>query len=432
MRALHVFPLFGSELINGSEYYAYMLSSHLAKLGADIDVFALRACLLRPTSAFSLQWSDDYPAGIELVDNLRVWRFSASFSAPAALGRLGSHLISKRWSRETKLFGEVLSGSRNLIDSYHKRALSRSSFYDWIAMLGRGPWSASLLSQMVRDIGNYDVVLVGYLPFALIWQVVTIARYFRKPVLVLPLFHPDDLYHHFKRTYRTVAGADCILAQTRYSAELLSELAPGCNPVVVGAGVDDAAFSNGSASGARFRAKHHLEGKFIVLSVGRKESGKGYVRLLEMIDLIGDDDVILVLIGKDVDKATISSRHTLYLGQVPRPELLDAYEACDVFAMMSEFESFGMVFLEAWMAHKPVIGNLECKPVRDIIRDGVTGFLCASPQSVARRIIELIVDPGVRRAMGEAGFEFVRRRYTWTEIATRVHQLYSELIDRAN
>lgn len=431
MRLLHVFPLFGSELTNGSDYYAYMLTKHLARLGNEVDVFATRSKAIRPGSAFCLQWRSDYSGEPERQDNISIYRFGTTLSVPYSLGHFVSRRILRRWEREERLFGRVTPGSRNLVGSYRLRALARPRAYDWLAMLGRGPWSLSLMSRVLKTISNYDLVLVGFVPFALVAQIACIANYRQVPVAVLALFHPEDVYHHFRSIYKSLARADLVLAQTAYSETLLKTLAPGSNPIVVGAGVDDALFSGSEVDGSRFRHKYGLAGKFVVLSVGRKELGKGYRRLIEAIDLLNDEDVVLVLIGADVDGLRIESPRVLYLGQVSRHELIDAYAACDVFALLSEYESFGMVFLEAWMMKKPVIGYVHCKPVATIIQDGTNGFLCESPKAVAQRIVELIGNQTLRDGLGEAGYALVTQQYTWSQVAARVSELYAGVVSRS-
>ena len=431
MKVLHVFPVFGHELTNGSDYYEYMLTRHLAASGVEVEVWTTRTRDLRPTSAFSLRWPNDYPRGSETRDRIRIKRFSASFSLPTALGHLLSWPILRRLRREEKLFGGVERGSRNLVESYRQRAMARPAVYDWLAMLGRGPWSATLLQTLIGEIARFDLVVVGFVPFALVWQVVSIAKLRRKPVAVLALFHPDDAYHHFRSIYTSLSNADLILAQTSYSQEIFREVAPGSNPEIVGAGVDEKLFSSPGISGQRFRDKHRLGGKFVVLSVGRKEPAKGYRQLIEAVDRVNNPNVILVMIGDDIDRIPVSSPHTLYIGHVSREELLDAYAACDAFALLSEYESFGMVFLEAWMMRKPVVGNSHCRPVAAIIRDGVNGFLCDSPLAVASRLGELVLNSELCRALGEAGYRLVKERYTWGQVAERVRQLYEEVAQRS-
>lgn len=428
MRALHIFPIFGPELTNGSEYHEYMLSKKLVELGVHVDVFTTCSQKFRPTSAFSLEWISDYDQDSVQVDGINICRFPTTFAIPATMGRVVSRLVFKRWQREEKQYGIMTKGSKNLEDYYHRRAISRPFVYDWLTLLGRGPHSVQLLASVFKSIRNYDVLLVGFMPFALICQITRIAKLFKKPVVILALFHPEDLSHHFKAFYRCFAKADAILAQTPYSVELFNRLFPGSKPLQVGPGVDDEAFNDTSVSGERFRAKYGLVGKKIILFVGRKEPSKRYDLAIEAIDLIDDERIRLVMIGGNVDGKPIFSPNVIYLERLSREDLLDAYDACDIFLLLSEYESFGMVFLEAWMRKKPVIGNRFCKPVASVIEDGEDGYLCASAEEIAERSAWLISNPALAKRLGEAGYKKVVERHTWDAIGRKVYDLYGQIV----
>lgn len=427
MRALHIFPFFGRELVGGAERYEYMLSRKLVELGVEVEVLTTRAGAVRHRSAFSLAWSNDYPAGLERLDGIEVHRFANSLALPAALGQGLSRLLIRRWEREEARAGSMLKGSRNLVDYYHRRALARPAIYDWMAALGRGPHSLGLLGRAFASLRRCDVVLAGFMPFALVGQVARLAAIARKPLVILALFHPEDLYHHFKPFYRWFARADAVLAQTPYSTALFARLAPGSRPLCVGAGVDEDCLDDAHACGERFRRNYGLEGRRIVLFVGRKEPSKRYDLALRAIDLIGDERVRLVMIGREVDRQPISSPRVVYLGAVAQQDLADAYDACDVFLLPSEHESFGIVFLEAWMRRKPVIGNAFCRAVASVIRDGQDGYLCAGAEEIAGRVSRLLADPALARRLGEAGYEKVRADHTWSAVARRVCGLYQRL-----
>ena len=49
-------------------------------------------------------------------------------------------------------------------------------------------------------------------------------------------------------------------------------------------------------------------------------------------------------------------------------------DACDLLALPSIEDSFGMVMIEAWMCGKPVIGA-DIASTRCIIDDGINGWL---------------------------------------------------------
>jgi len=310
------------------------------------------------------------------------------------------------------------------VDAYHRRALQRPRIYDFLTLLGRGPLSLPLLAACLRSLGEYDVVLVGFMPFALPWYVTHLARWRGTPVVLLPLFHPEDPSHHFRSLYWCFEQAAAVLAQSPYSASLLRRLWPASNPVEVGPGTDLRAFASPAISGERFRRRHGLEGKRLALFVGRKELYKRYDLAVEAVDLIAHERIALVMVGADVDRRPIISPHVLYLGALPRDELLDAFDACDVLVVPSEHESFGIVLLEAWARRKPVIGNAACGPVASVIADGRDGFVCRNAEEVARAIVRVLTDASLAQRLGEAGHEKVARRYTWERIAERVHDVY--------
>jgi len=344
---------------------------------------------------------------------------------PASLGHFVSHRILNRWEREEQRYGTMLKGSRNQIDYFHRRAVERPLIYDFIATLGRGPYSAGLLRKLAAALRGCDVVQVGFTPFATTWQVVAMARVFRKPVVVLALFHPEDLSHHFRSIYWSLSAADAVLAQTAYSAAILKRLLPRSNPVEVGAGVnlDELA----AACGARFRGKYGFRDRKIVLLVGRKEFFKRYDLAIAAVEMLHDERIALVMIGRDIDGKTIDSARVRFMGEVNHQDLIDAYDACDVFLLPSENESFGMVLLEAWARRKPVIGNRSSGPVACLIDDGENGYLSSTAEEMTTRIAHLIANPELSQKLGQAGYQKVVRRYTWDAIAKKVRELYSQL-----
>jgi glycosyltransferase involved in cell wall biosynthesis len=96
------------------------------------------------------------------------------------------------------------------------------------------------------------------------------------------------------------------------------------------------------------------------------------------------------------------------------PSIMDA---CDVLALPSAEESFGMVMIEAWMCGKPVIGA-DIASTRCIIEPGVDGLTTKPYDSadLAERILELLADPEKRAMFGERGRAKVMSRYTWEHV----------------
>lgn len=115
---------------------------------------------------------------------------------------------------------------------------------------------------------------------------------------------------------------------------------------------------------AKCRKEFGLEGKFIVLFIGRLIEIKG-VRLLIRVakKLSAIEDVYFVFIGDgpltgEVKAASNNFGNIIYVGEVENKELSPYYNAADVVIVPSLYEEgFGRVILEALSCGTPVIAS---------------------------------------------------------------------------
>lgn len=99
------------------------------------------------------------------------------------------------------------------------------------------------------------------------------------------------------------------------------------------------------------------------------------------------------------------------------------YQSCTVFVMTcretpTDFEGFGIVYLEAMQYAKPVVAG-RTGGVADIVEDGVTGSL-VDPDDVAglaAALSRLLRDPDEARRLGENGRRMVAERFRWESLA---------------
>ena len=103
------------------------------------------------------------------------------------------------------------------------------------------------------------------------------------------------------------------------------------------------------------------------------------------------------------------------------------YLASDIFLMLSNFDTFGMVVLEAMSASLPVIisGNVGAK---DLVRDGENGYVVAREDlpAICSRIETLMQDQ-VRFAMAQEAYREATS-HTWDRMAEKVLNVYDELL----
>jgi glycogen synthase len=183
-----------------------------------------------------------------------------------------------------------------------------------------------------------------------------------------------------------------------------------------------------------------------VLFAGRFENRKGIDVLLEVIPSLCTEhkQARFILVGDDRPNAggkTFASafrkRHArapfldrvIFAGRISDEVLEQRLAQCEIFVGPSRYESFGLVFLEAMMFGKPVVG-CRIGGMREVIDEGVTGLLAApgEAQSLRTAISTLLADPEKRAAMGQAGRARFIENYTRDKLAERTLELYREVL----
>ncbi|OQY15588.1 MAG: hypothetical protein B6I32_06655 [Desulfobacterium sp. 4572_20] len=183
------------------------------------------------------------------------------------------------------------------------------------------------------------------------------------------------------------------------------------------------------------RRKHGLsQNHIVVLFVGMNFAIKRLELVLKGVaDLVSreskDSNLKLLVVGKGNKERYLTMARELGIANrvvftgVSR-EIEKYYLACDIFAMPSQFDTFGIAVLEAMMAGLPVIisGRVGAK---DLIDSGAQGFVLPddpSPDDVAEKLA-VLMEKGRRLKMGKNARE-VALQYTWDRIADQVEELY--------
>jgi len=109
-------------------------------------------------------------------------------------------------------------------------------------------------------------------------------------------------------------------------------------------------------------------------------------------------------------------------------ELRSCYARCEVFALPSKGEGFGLVFLEAMAAGKPVVGGAH-GGTPDVVEDGVTGVLVphGDAERLAGALEQLLVDARRNAEMGRRGRERVEQIYRFEHFSTRLKEILRTL-----
>ena len=112
------------------------------------------------------------------------------------------------------------------------------------------------------------------------------------------------------------------------------------------------------------------------------------------------------------------------LGEKRGRELHDLFKACDVVAVPSRNEPFGIVILEAWSAGKPVVVSKNGGPDEYVWHE-VNGLkIYPTPDSVAWGLGTLFTNFEWARWMGANGRMAVERAFNWNAIGEQVLGVY--------
>ena len=134
--------------------------------------------------------------------------------------------------------------------------------------------------------------------------------------------------------------------------------------------------------------------------------------------------------GEDEPRVKTQLENMNLLGKVGVTGWLTADQAreklreLDAFVHFSRWDAMPNAVLEAMACGLPVVAS-DVDGNRDAIVDGETGFLVRSERELLERCQLLVDDPGLRRRLGSAGRERVRRRFSRESFLSALSGLYS-------
>jgi len=181
----------------------------------------------------------------------------------------------------------------------------------------------------------------------------------------------------------------------------------------------------------------------VILTVGRwfeDERYKGMDTLITALPRLLTEwpDVQLVAVGEGDDQSWLEQiadgrgvlRHVHFLSGLKYAEIAACYQACEIFALPSRGEGFGLVYLEAMACGKPVIGGLH-GGAPEVIDDGKTGYLVQHGDAgqLATSLEALLADPELGRQMGARGRERLERDFRFNVFAKSLKKILRDLCE---
>ncbi len=120
--------------------------------------------------------------------------------------------------------------------------------------------------------------------------------------------------------------------------------------------------------------------------------------------------------------------NVIFTGPVNKEKMIQMYLASDLYVMLSKFDTFGMVVLEAMAAGLPVI--ISCNVgAKDLVQEGKNGFIVSDTSDsdyVSARIAQLL-DENIRRPFANAAYSTATQN-TWDQVVAKYSKVYKSII----
>jgi glycosyltransferase involved in cell wall biosynthesis len=367
------------------------------------------------------------------------------------------------------------------------RDLDRSTHELHVACAGEGPGSPAPVNALVRQLSDVDVINVDFGPDGLerslrgslrekaavltavlraTWSFGGLVRIARRRRI--QLIHTDErprdaaasallatlcrascvihMHIDYERTMSpllrwALKRADGIIAISEFvRASLLAGGFENNRVFVVPNGIDPSVWQPNGRSTTR--AGLGLEdGTPLVLTVCRLVAGKGIDDVIRALAIVRQEfpTARLLSVGQEQFAGYLNELKVLaaQLGVADavtfagwRPEVQSLLSACDLFAMPSRGEPFGLAYLEAMAMERPVVAY-SSGASGEVVVHGETGLLAPEGDvaQLAENILQLLRDPELRRSMGKAGRARLESDFTLREMATNVATVYRRVVN---
>jgi len=398
MRLACVVQRYGLEIRGGAELHCRLVAELLSRKH---DVEVVTTC-----AQDYLTWANAYPAGLDAVNGVPVWRFPV------------------RRPRDINRFGR-------LQERVFLRQHSDADAHAWLD--AQGPFTPAMREWIGRYKDSFDYWICFSYRY---WTTYHAMQAAAGKAILVPTAEPDPaidvpIFHPLFR------GARAIVFNSHEERSMILDRSnahdvPGD---IVGVGIQEPAQTEDhrhKTDPDRFRSEFGIDEPFF-LYVGRIDENKGcnqlfeyQARVVQRAEGRGERSPLLVLAGHPVIPIPDHPR-IRHIGTVDEQQKFDALAAASFLVMPSFYESLSMVLLEAWALSKPVLVNAHCDVLRGQVERSHSGLYYADGDEFIESLTLLMADRRLRDTCGRAGRKHFEDNYRWPVIERKYKQILEML-----
>jgi glycosyltransferase involved in cell wall biosynthesis len=384
-RVAFVVQRYGLEVNGGAEVHCRSIAELMSDVW-DVTVFTTRALDY-------YTWKNYYPEGEEVINGVRVQRFST------------------KKPRNIKKFNR-------LSQKIYARPHSQEDELNW--MRAQGPDAPDLVDKIKADQDRFDVLIFfTYLYGTTYWSLPHASH----KSLLVPTAHDEPPIHLllFNELFSKPRGFIFNSPEEKAFLKKKFGIDTTLSDVIgVGIRLDPSIGSNSSYA-------DKLPENYVIY-VGRIDESKGCLELFdywERYKVKSKRDLQLVLVGRPQMKIP-RRKDVVSLGFVSEAEKFSAIGGAQCLIMPSLFESLSIVLLESWLCGRPALVNGKCDVLKGQCRRSNGGLWYESYDEFEACLNFLLTENETAQKMAAKGKAFVESNYSWDTIKAK----YIRLIDR--
>ncbi len=288
---------------------------------------------------------------------------------------------------------------------------------------------AALLREGASLVRQHDIRVLHANSAAPSQWLLPTARRLRLPLLV----HLHTAYLRRSRYTLLLHLADSIVGVSRQVLEaLLADGVPSSRMRVIHNGIDFDRLTGAPASDLR-QTLGIPHDALVIGAPGSLIARKGLDILIPAFSALPPQAHLLIA-GTGPEQPALMQQ-TASLGLTDRVHFIGfcdpiatLYRACDVVALASRTEAFGLVLAEAGFCSRPVIAT-RVGGVPEVVADGETGLLVAPDDAaaLAQALQTMAGDPALRRRLGQAGHARAQTLFSADRMVQDFHTEYDRL-----
>ena len=268
----------------------------------------------------------------------------------------------KQWGNKTCAVPKIRQEGSVKVYSYWVRGIAKSRL-PRLATAQYRHRITRLWKMAVKNEGKPDVIYAHF-TFPSAYCAVEISEKHKIPIVTMEHggMYLNKKVHPYiiNQLHRTVNDSDCFFCVSSVQADRIKELTGYEGSLTVVPNMISDIFRYYTSD---------TDGEFTFFSAGNLKPVKRFDLLIDAFcKAFSSDDNVKLRIAGDGDQKTAleakikqcSRAHQISLiGRVNREQMLDEYKRCNVFAIASEHESFGIVSREATACGRPVISTMN-------------------------------------------------------------------------